>query len=194
MKPYAKDRRCGACRMCCELVAVHERGIVTGEEDDGSLRLWVETKGESRPDGIPYEFHKLSSARCEHACEQGCGIYPSRPIACRNFFCLWLEGFLDNEDRPDRSGLVIFPGDPGGHLTWMVYEKREGHHLSSSRRRALIEWLLNSGHPVALIPPRRIDDVGQQEHGRIRFPQGWAAQQKHEYACALSAGGWKVSD
>jgi hypothetical protein len=70
---------CGECVMCCEW-------------------LDIETEGLS----------KKAGALCEHCTGGGCGIYQTRPVLCRTFFCGWrLIPQLGPDWRPDRSGVMI---------------------------------------------------------------------------------------
>src|SRR5262249_53138238 len=50
---------------------------------------------------------KPSGCDCEHLTPGGCGIYPDRPEACREYHCLWRMGWGRPEDRPDRSGVLL---------------------------------------------------------------------------------------
>lgn len=45
---------------------------------------------------------------CRH-CEigSGCRIYLDRPEQCREFSCLWLQGWASEHDRPDRLKVVL---------------------------------------------------------------------------------------
>lgn len=53
------------------------------------------------------ELNKPGFTPCPHECEQGCGIYAQRPGCCRSFQCLWLQGHLGEDDRPDRLGVIF---------------------------------------------------------------------------------------
>jgi hypothetical protein len=35
-----------------------------------------------------------------------CKINPTKPEVCKGYVCLWLAGYGDEEDRPDRSGIL----------------------------------------------------------------------------------------
>jgi hypothetical protein len=72
-------RECGACSMCCSILAVHEDG--------------VDTKyGET----------------CEHSRNhRGCAIYETRPGVCKTWSCLWRLGILPPELRPDKVKAVL---------------------------------------------------------------------------------------
>jgi hypothetical protein len=74
---------CGTCSLCCKLYEVPE-------------------------------IAKPFDTWCRH-CKPGkggCSIYTSRPAVCRNFQCLWLQGWFGNGDRldemwkPSRSKMV----------------------------------------------------------------------------------------
>jgi len=59
--------------------------------------------------GIP-ELQKYQDQSCRHLDGRNptarCAIYADRPKACREYFCLWREGHFDDEDRPDKSGVI----------------------------------------------------------------------------------------
>ncbi len=81
-------RPCGSCSACCTSLGVQ------------SLR---------KPAGTP----------CSHlAAAGGCGIHARRPTACKEFFCLWRMGVLDDGDRPDLAGVVLNPKTTGG-VRWV---------------------------------------------------------------------------
>ena len=72
-------RQCGECTVCC--VTLH---IDTGE------------------------FQKPPGVRCPHLCADRCSIYASRYAACQTYHCGWRYlGFLSDNWRPDRSGVVL---------------------------------------------------------------------------------------
>lgn len=76
----AKGRVCGDCRLCCKTLEVPE-------------------------------LQKPSGKWCPHAyVEPGgamCSIHDRRPESCRAFRCMWLEGFFEDCDRPDRTRMVV---------------------------------------------------------------------------------------
>lgn len=71
-------RRCGNCSLCCTLAGVQE-------------------------------LEKPPFTRCRHLRVNGCGcgIYPDRPKACREFACGWLQGNFDERFRPDKIGAYV---------------------------------------------------------------------------------------
>ena len=86
-------RTCGECRACCVAFGVHDGGV-------------------NKEPGKP--CHHLRPAPTTTACE----IYEERPASCRAFRCFWLQGMGHDDDRPDRTGVVVgaqvtaFSGDP----------------------------------------------------------------------------------
>lgn len=70
-------RVCGECNACCKPFLVLE----VGKNDSG----WC--------------------PRCDLG--RGCRIYPDRPLECRQFTCMWLNGIGDEHFRPDRLGVMM---------------------------------------------------------------------------------------
>lgn len=74
------ERQCGECTACC-------------------THLKIDTA----------ELQKLAGPDCEHLRpKRGCGIYETRPQACRDFLCLWRQmPDMPDDWRPDRSGMLL---------------------------------------------------------------------------------------
>lgn len=77
---------CGACSLCCKVMAIPELGKADGE--------WCKHI-------------------CRN--HKGCGIYETRPEVCRAFLCLWRKGMAltgsgPKHLRPDRCGVVFGMG------------------------------------------------------------------------------------
>jgi hypothetical protein len=89
------ERKCAACTGCCTVLAIEEL---------------------DKPAGVP----------CQHLSSDGggCGIYETRPKACREYDCGWRLGVGTLEQRPDRMGVVMSPIAPGlpGHPGAVVHE------------------------------------------------------------------------
>jgi hypothetical protein len=70
---------------------------------------------------------KPPSCRCEYQNGHGCAVYADRPKDCQDYLCCWLTGFLDEEDRPDKSGLLLSV-ERGDHDRALleVFETRPG--------------------------------------------------------------------
>jgi hypothetical protein len=86
-----QGRECGACSLCCKLVAVIELAKVEG--------LWC--------------------THC--APGKGCQIYDDRPSSCRGFHCGWLQtDDFGPEWKPTTSKMVIAAEGDGNRLTIYV--------------------------------------------------------------------------
>jgi hypothetical protein len=82
MKNYDLDlvpgRSCGDCTLCCTVLAIDQP-----------------------------EMQKEAGVPCRH-CQDGCAIYETRPVLCRDYHCGWRQlPILDDGWRPDRSGVFV---------------------------------------------------------------------------------------
>jgi len=116
-------RSCGACSLCCTVLRVDA----------------LKKRG-----GIP----------CAHLQDAGggCSIYPERPRICRTYRCLWLQGGLEEVDRPDRIGAVLDLLTSGGTTRLAVREATPGASETDERLRGIIARYRES-------LPVRISDV-----------------------------------
>jgi hypothetical protein len=103
-------RVCGACSLCCTLLRVDQLG-------------------------------KPGGTRCSHQRSNGpgCGIHAARPAICRAYRCLWLQGSLEEEDRPDRLGAVLDLRPVGESLRLEIKLAEPGAFGASPRLRAIAE-------------------------------------------------------
>ena len=53
------------------------------------------------------ELGKPQGKPCFFICAEGCSAYNVRPSFCQSFKCEWLKGRFEEEDRPDKSGVVL---------------------------------------------------------------------------------------
>jgi hypothetical protein len=84
MDDLVPGRQCGDCKICCIVPPIDEP-----------------------------EMQKQTNAMCRHRLTGGCDIYETRPPACRTYFCGWRRlAFLDDDWRPDKSGVLIESGTP----------------------------------------------------------------------------------
>lgn len=92
----AADRSCGTCSLCCSVLRVDPIGKRAGED-------CVHQRG-----------------------AEGCGIYETRPPICRGYQCLWLQGGLEEDERPDRTGGIVDLETTGIGLRLAIRESRRG--------------------------------------------------------------------
>jgi hypothetical protein len=114
-----------------------------------------------KPGGMP----------CRHVVPDGggCGIHPRRPGICRAYRCLWLQGGLDPDDRPDRLGAVLDVVTAGAETRLEIHEGRPGAFDASPRLQAIARRY-RGGMPV------RIHAAGGDRHAdrpwRVLLPDG----------------------
>jgi hypothetical protein len=65
------------------------------------------------------DFQKPAGVPCTHLESDSygsyrCGIYTPdmRPNICREFMCGWAQGLMGEEDRPDRSSIIVLEPHP----------------------------------------------------------------------------------
>jgi Fe-S-cluster containining protein len=119
----AATRTCGECSLCCTILRVDELAKPAGRD-------CVHQRG-----------------------DQGCSIHATRPPICRAYRCLWLQGGLEDDERPDRTGGIVDLETTGVGLRLAIREARPGAFDESPALRAIAERHRGS-------MPVRISDVG----------------------------------
>ncbi len=134
------ERSCGDCTLCCTVLRVDELG---------------------KPGGVP----------CRHlrTGPPGCGIHPTRPRICRRYRCLWLQGGLEEQDRPDRLGAVLDLLTEAGTTHLAVRESEPGALECSPRLRAVAERF-RAFLPVRITDTRDVMDPDAPV--RLLLPDG----------------------
>ena len=92
----AAERRCGECSACCSVLRVDELAKPAGRD-------CVHQRGRA-----------------------GCAIHAERPPVCRGYHCLWLQGGLEDDERPDRTGAVVDLEPDGLGVRLAIREIRPG--------------------------------------------------------------------
>lgn len=59
---------------------------------------------------------------CVALCESGCKIYDQRPGECRQYRCMWLMGWGDEDQRPDICGYIMDMTKGGIPIAWEIVE------------------------------------------------------------------------
>lgn len=122
------------------------------------------------------ELEKPPWQMCRHVCNNGCGIYATRPESCVKYSCLWLLSQTDGSPlppqlRPDRCG-VIFDNLDG--LPKHVYIARVApgnkQALQNKHVARLIEAMIANGIEVRvalgdhLSAPARVTETDVKPH------------------------------
>ncbi len=151
----ATKRTCGDCTACC-------------------TRLRIEA------------LHKPQCRACPHLADAGgCGIYERRPNECRTFICGWLLGWGTEDDRPDKSGVIVtVPGRTRESRFFRLLSTTAEPLADSEAVRALQKSIRDKmerrspDYPVGFM----IDTGGGS--ARFEMPQGTAAFFAAEIAAA----------
>lgn len=118
------------------------------------------------------ELDKPRYCACPRLGASGCAEYANRPDSCRDYQCLWLQGFLGEEDRPDRLGVIVtVTRDPArpelGNLPMIVEcvdgalrQPRVIEAIRQFRQRKAVVILSPAGRMVA--PPVTITIAGRR--------------------------------
>lgn len=136
----AAGRVCGDCSLCCTVLRVDE-------------------------------LRKLGGVPCLHqnSTGPGCSIHPERPGICRAYRCLWLQGGLEEPDRPDLVGAVLDLVREAAVVRLEIRQDRPGRFDDSPRLAEIAEQYRGS-------MPVRITDVEAVMDGdhpyRVLLPDG----------------------
>ena len=123
----AATRRCGTCSLCCTILRVDELAKPAGRD-------------------------------CNHQRGPGgCAIHATRPPICRAYRCLWLQGGLEDDERPDRTGGVVDLETTGVGLRLAIREARAGIFDESPMLRAIAERY-RSSMPVRITDTADVSD------------------------------------
>jgi len=118
-------RECGECTACCVVLRIQDKNL-----------------------------QKPADQACSHMIEKGgCNIYSERPSVCQNWYCAWrFMEQLDEEWRPDRSGIMLRTADKG-IIFQPIREPKEV--LTSERALELIGGGIEQGIPLFMSIPTR---------------------------------------
>lgn len=105
----AFHRSCGTCSHCCTVLRVDELGKPAGQNC----------------------MHQRGTF--------GCGVYATRPPVCRGYQCLWLQGGLEDDERPDQTLGIVDLEPRGAGLELRIREIRPGAFDESPALRAIAD-------------------------------------------------------
>jgi Fe-S-cluster containining protein len=113
-------------------------------------------------------FQKAAGERCRHLTPAGCGVYDARPVSCRSFRCLWLNGAGEEQHRPDRAGFLLrdlpHPTNKGEAMV-QVLELRAGA-LAADTEGEAIAHEIGYEHAVLMV---RMDGTRRAIQPTTRF-------------------------
>lgn len=124
-----------------------------------------------------HELDKPEFTRCSHEGSPGCKIYRSRPESCRDYNCVWIQGQLEHQDRPDRLGIVFSTAEMVDRQIVLAHVRKPGAD-KTGRGQELIS-LLAQVLPVCILRANGTRSVALPEdlaHALPRIMQDLNAQ------------------
>lgn len=135
-------RQCGGCEVCCYIAEVKD-------------------------------VNKSAFQKCKHQCD-GCAIFgkSERPQVCVDFECMWLRGYGNENDRPDKNGLLAGLSVVEG-LNWIVVKEVQENAAITTGLKMLVELSNTFDFPIMIAdydirPPH---DIGNRVviHKKIEY-------------------------
>jgi hypothetical protein len=81
------------------------------------------------------ELKKPFHTTCAHQTGKGCAIYGNHPSECKTYTCVWRQGILSEEMRPDKIGILV---DAEGGDEWLVIQECRRGALDTKAGRELL--------------------------------------------------------
>ncbi len=69
---------------------------------------------------FPYQNIKPCPHLQQPLSTNNCLIHESKPASCQAFRCGWLQGLGEEDDRPDKSGVLVLLEGPGVRRDYVV--------------------------------------------------------------------------
>lgn len=114
-------RKCGTCDVCCNILSIEENS-----------------------------FYKKSRTKCKFLIEQEsnhCSIYDSRPKCCSEFFCSWITGIGDENQQPNKNGILTFTAEFNNGI-WVVVVETQPNALLTTGKEMTIELVKLYSVPI----------------------------------------------
>jgi hypothetical protein len=84
------------------------------------------------------ELNKPYHTPCVHQTGKGCAIYGNHPAECKDYACVWLQGKMPEEMRPDKIGILV---DAEGGDEWVVIQECRPGALGTLAGREVISQI-----------------------------------------------------
>lgn len=106
------------------------------------------------------ELKKLSCTSCIHLTNSLCSIQSNKPKQCSEFDCYWLLGFGKTEDRPDKSGVMVWTNITNGGQWILVTDLVKNAHRTTGKQ--IIDQVIKKHNFPAIIVDNKnlADGVG----------------------------------
>lgn len=93
------------------------------------------------------EFSKEYMKPCQYLCETGCGIYEKRFPVCKEYNCLWLQGYGTEIERPNITGIISNITTINGG-TWVSVRELGEDALTTTGKSFVIDLVIKHQIPI----------------------------------------------
>lgn len=114
------------------------------------------------------EMKKPSFTRCRNQGEGECTDYDNRPDLCRKFECLWLQGHWEENDRPDKSGMMLTCRDHEKYGPWVSLHVVSDEALQSKSNKEILIDLVKKTVVIEM-QPRSMRMIGGPKERADKF-------------------------
>jgi Fe-S-cluster containining protein len=131
-------RVCGDCVACCVYLKIDHQDLQKKAMEHCQHLITIRPVQEN----IAYYVGKHDNGNCL--------IYKDRPDVCQSYKCLWLMGYGEEKDRPDRSGILC---DTIHNIEGAIECKSLWDGASNTLRgKMTIQRLVDQTRKVGLVP------------------------------------------
>ena len=163
----AAARSCGTCSLCCTVLRVDELQKPAGENCRHQLGVGSHANG--RESAAQGSEDREGGGDLGPPGGGGCAIYQDRPHICRAYQCLWRQGGLEDDERPDATGGIVDLESVGIGLRLGIRMPSIDAFDASAKLRAIAERY-RSEMPIRISDTR--DVTNPDRPFRVLLPDG----------------------
>ena len=147
------ERTCGTCVVCCVYPSINESTLKKDALKACEHLDNVPDPPRSQERGNTFDMPLFESEHYRGPSNANCTIYKNRPACCSHYRCAWIDGFGDEQDRPDKAGMVFDVYSPQGPLQYGLIGKPLwlGAEDKGKGMRATENISRSSGMPVLVL-------------------------------------------
>ncbi len=153
-------RECGKCAVCCVITEISENN-----------------------------FYKCANCPCKYLNNEGygCSVFgqKQKPNRCTEYECAWLRGFGENNDRPDKSNIMLFINNFNGGI-WIFAIETLKNAYKTSGKSIIIDIVKKMNLPVIVSDFDSKPPYDKGDYVVIKKElENRASQIKGEFICEL---------
>lgn len=87
---------------------------------------------------------------CKFLCDNGCSVHKVRPKTCERYFCAWAQELIDEDLRPDKSGILVsVENNENGQYLKIIEIKKNS--INNSIIEYFENWSLKMNTPIVFV-------------------------------------------